>query len=137
MTSEKSNKTVKVIQKRVFDIFTLELRDDGILHIHLSNEKEYTLVGIKEVNLLIGEMVNYTPLPVLMSADDFVVFPEGAREMNAKKNTFPYSKAVAYLAKTPAHQLIVSFYINNNKPERPTKMFETEEDALKWLKTFL
>ena len=115
----------------------LKLRNDGILHRYPSNRCEYNLESIKELSSKIGEFVNHRPVPVLVKADELVILPIGARELLAKTDTCPYEKAVAYKINTLVHQILIKFYIENDKPERPTKIFENLEDAIDWLKTFL
>jgi len=127
----------KIIDEMVFRAFTLRLREDGILHRHISNHVEYTKESLKGLNRIIGEMVNYKPVPLIISADDFVIFPPKINETIAKKSTFPYTNAAAYITKTTAHKLMVSIYINSTIPGRPTKMFPNEDEAVIWLKTFL
>jgi len=126
-----------VINQKTFGIFSLSLRDDGILHRHVSARGEYKMSDLPELNSIIGEMVNYDPVPVMVTIDESVTVPFEAREVMAQKSGSPYSKAVAYVTKQLAHQLIASFHININKPERPTRLFDNEEEAVEWLKTFL
>jgi hypothetical protein len=39
----------------------------------------------------------------------------------------------AFVIQSFAHRLIANFYIRYRKPEIPTKIFQTEEEAEKWL----
>ncbi len=126
-----------IIARKVVGIFTLELRKDGILHRHVSSESNYDVGAYPELNEEIGAMVNFKAVPTFVTADELVVFPVEANAILAKKNSSPYSSAEAYLVSNLAQQLVVNFYIRNYKPERPTQLFEKEEDAITWLKTFL
>jgi hypothetical protein len=45
--------------------------------------------------------------------------------------------AMALIVNSTANRLIGNFYINFNKPKVPTKLFPSEEKALKWLEEFL
>jgi hypothetical protein len=80
---------VKIVDREVFDIFTIELREDGILHRHVSEKAEYNVKLINGLNAVIGKMVNYCPVPVLITIDDNVTFPSDVRSFRANKDILP------------------------------------------------
>jgi hypothetical protein len=84
-----------------------------------------------------GEMVDHKPVPMLARHEDFALPGKANRDYWAKKESCPYSKADAFIINSVAMRFIANFYLNMNKPERPTRMFTEEKDAIAWLKTFL
>lgn len=45
--------------------------------------------------------------------------------------------AVAMVTTTLAMRLIGNYYIQSNKPNTPTRLFDNEDDAVKWLREML
>ncbi len=128
---------VEIVAKQIVVPYYLYLRSDGIMYVRISSEKEETVELVKEMVKKMGEMVNYTQVPMLARHDAFALPGKPNRDHWAKKESCPYSKADAFMIKSVAMQLIANFYLRINKPERPTKMFTDEKEAIKWLKTFL
>jgi hypothetical protein len=117
--------------------YYLYLRADGIMYVRISPEKEETVPLVKKMVEKMGEMVDYKKVPMLAKHEDFALPGKPNRDYWAKKESCPYSKADAFIVKSPAMKLIANFYLKVSKPGRPTKMFDNENDAIRWLKTFL
>ncbi len=128
---------MKITETRIVNIFTLNMREDGILHTHVSSERVQTVNDLKEVVPIVGEMVNYKQVPLLVTLDDFALPSADVRKFWADKETCPYNSAEAFIAVSPGHKMIGNFYLAINKPGRPTKMFSKEEEAIIWLKFFI
>ncbi len=128
---------METINKITFEVFTLTLRKDGILNVDISAEKEYTVDNLKELMPIMGQFLNYKKVPMLITRDESVLPTLETRNYWAKKDSCPYSLAEAFIMKTLALKLIGNFYLKVNKPGRTTRIFSSEEDAVKWLKSFL
>jgi hypothetical protein len=107
------------------------------VYVRISSEKDETLELVKEMVKKMGEMVNYSQVPILARHEDFALPGKANRDYWAKKESCPYSKAEAFMIGSTGLKLIANFYLKINKPERPTRMFTDEEEAVTWLKTFL
>jgi len=128
---------VEIVATEVVVPYYLYLRADGIIYVSISPEKEETVELAKKMVKKMGEIVNYKQAPILFKHQDFALPGKANRDYWATKEACPYSKAEAFIINSIALQLIANFYLKINKPERPTKMFTHEEEAIKWLKTFL
>ena len=128
---------MKIIETRIVNIFTLNLREDGILHSHISGERAQTIDDLLELIPVIGEVVNFKKVPLLVTLDDFALPSDDVRTYWADKNTCPYFSAEAFMTMSPGHKMLGNFYLTINKPGRPTKMFTNQDDAIAWLKLFL
>ncbi len=117
--------------------YYLYLRRDGIMYVRISSEKEETVELVKKMVEKMGEMVNYKQVPLLAHHEDYALPGKENRDYWATKEACPYSKADAFMINSTAMSLISNFYLRLNKPERPTRMFSDEAEAIKWLKTFL
>lgn len=128
---------MKIINQRKVGIYSLTLKDDGILYSHVSDERTESVDTLKEVVQVIGEMVNYKKVPMLNTRDEFAFPTPEIRSFWAQKDSFPYSSAEAYVLPTLALKIIGNAYNVVNRPARPTRFFANEDDAIAWLKTFL
>jgi hypothetical protein len=127
----------QIIATDVVAPYYLYLRADGIMYIRISPEKEETVELVKEMVKKMGEMTGHKQVPMLARHEEFALPGKANRDYWAKKESCPYSKADAFMIKSTAMQFIANFYLRINKPERPTRMFVNEDDAIQWLKTFL
>ena len=127
----------RVIASAVVVPYYLYLREDGIVYVRITAEKEETVELVKEMVEKMGKIVNYQQVPVLAKHDEFALSGKENRDYWAKKESCPYSKADAFIIGSAGMKLIANFYLKVNKPQRPTRMFTNEKEAIKWLKTFL
>lgn len=127
----------EIIAKGVVVPYYLNLRADGIMYIRISSEKEESVELVKKMVEKMGEMVNYKQVPMLARHEEFALPGKANRDYWATKEACPYSKADAFMISSGAMQLIANFYLKINRPQRPTRMFSNEKEAIKWLKTFL
>jgi hypothetical protein len=132
-----SSSPENIIATDVIVPYYLYLREDGIMYCRISPEKEESVALVKIMVEKMGAMVNYRQVPLLARHEDFALPGKDNRDYWAKKGSCPYSKADAFMVNSTAMKLIANFYLRINKPERPTKMFTDEKEAIKWLKTFL
>lgn len=130
------HKTTKE-NKRSFDIFELQIRENGILHVHVSGEQSVTLDQYKKIIFFIGEMLEGRKAPILVTADEFVLIDDDARMEMRKKDSNPYSCGSAIITRSTAQRIIGNFFVNTLKPERDIRMFNEEKDALVWLNSLL
>jgi hypothetical protein len=128
---------VEIVVKAVVVPYYLYLRADGIMYVRISPEKEESVELAKKMVKKMGEMVNYKQVPILFKHQEFALPGKANRDYWATKEACPYSKAEAFIINSIAMRIIANFYLKINKPQRPTKMFTHEEEAIKWLKTFL
>lgn len=118
-------------------LFSVELRNDGIVSVRLTARDEIDLDTAKKIIDLIGEKCGSIKRPVLVVSENFAAPTPEARAYMAKAESNPFSSASAYIAKSLAEKLITNAYIKFNRPARPTKMFTSESKAIEWLKMFL
>ncbi len=71
-------------------------------------------------------------LLVIYSEDN--MFSKDAREYIASEEVSNILKADAFVIKGLALRIIGNGYLKINKPKRPTRLFNSKEDAIDWLK---
>ncbi|MFI5151472.1 MAG: hypothetical protein ACHQRM_17225 [Bacteroidia bacterium] len=127
----------EIITQAVIGPYQLMYKSDGILYIHVMNSVGPNIELLIKAVSLIGEMVGYKQVPMLATYDPFALPSEEARQFWARKDACPYLCAEAFVAPSTALQLIGKRYMNTEKPERNSRVFANEAEAIAWLKQFV
>lgn len=115
---------------------SVQLRDDGIMHVHIKEGADMGISDAIQVVNAMGKLGNQKKFPVLVDCEEFATVDKEARDFWAKRNANIYTSADAVAYHSFAHKMVADFYVNNNKPEVPTKVFLDNESAIEWLKTY-
>ena len=115
---------------------TVELLKNGVVHIHFNGNYLISAKESKLVNDSIAILNKGIQSPILISAEILVQFDKSAREFSASEEGFRYTLAEALLVKNFGHKLIATFYVNYNKPPKPSKIFTNQQKAEEWLLSF-
>ncbi len=111
------------------------LRDDNILQTECFPNTIMNLEDGKESTRISAEMVNYEPLPLLCDLTNVVRMSQDCRKHFAgPEHAETFSKA-ALIVTNPISKIIGNFFLGLNKPIKPTKLFTSKEEGLKWLKS--
>jgi hypothetical protein len=135
-----SNKNVfldRTMATKRFEIFTIEMRDDGILHLHADGDQ---IIDMRLYEVLINgiaEMSGGKRVPILSTTDDLTLPDEEVKSYFMKPEANPYCLANALIAPSLPQKLLSNLFIRIMRPARPIKLFRTKEEAIVWLKTFL
>lgn len=130
--------TVDIISITELSASIVSLRDDGLFQIQMKEiEREVVIDDIKEMTNTIGEMGGGKKYPMLILIKRFNPITKDASEYAASETAGRYTLADAIVINNFAIRIATNFYIKIFKPKRPTKMFNSEEKAVDWLKTFL
>lgn len=116
-----------------FDGFVIYLRHDDIIEIDFCNGFYGELTEAKQIVEMIKEISKGKKYPLLVVYADDNLFSKEAREF---VSSHTYTSADALVGFSMALRLIGNFYLNFNKPVRPTKLFDNIENAVKWLEQF-
>jgi hypothetical protein len=120
-----------------FERFTMTLREDGIVQIDVFPEVEITIEDVKQGVQYLEEIGKGKKYPLLFVAQAYSLPSDRTREYLANRNSIPFSFAEAYVICSLPQKIVGNFYLRVNKPARPTQIFNSESDAVSWLKTFL
>lgn len=118
------------------DFGTAQLREDGILSfIPNNNVKGYTLEQLKEMLTTFKTITKGKSHPYYSDNSMF----EGKFTSEAKtfmsKHFHEFATAFAMKENSSILRYVTHTFIYLNKPNIPVKMFKTEKEAIKWLKT--
>jgi hypothetical protein len=113
---------------------SVSLRDDDIVQTTIHAEQELNVADVKEIIDLIGVVGGERMLPQLIVAGDLSGPDLNAMKYIASEGSSPYAIAEAYVIRSLSQKILARFYLNFNKPARPTRMFGKESEAVIWLK---
>ena len=94
--------------------------------IQLQDAKDNTAAVIK-----ISDGIIY---PILVDLREIKSISKEARDHFSMRGRSPNVTAVAMLVRSPVSRIIGNFFIGFSKPVVPTRMFNEEKDAIRWVK---
>ncbi len=115
----------------------VSFQEEGIMRYQVNQIDELTLQNIVEYNEAVRQLGGGKAYCNLVVMKEFVQIGDDARKYAAAEESNMYTIADAFVIDSFALKIVGNFYMRYNKPVRPTRMFNTELDALKWLRTFL
>jgi hypothetical protein len=74
------------------------------------------------------------PLPNLAFIGGLNTVTKEARDFFSKGDGTKCIKKLALITGSPISKMVGNFYLQISKPMNPTRLFTTEDDAVKWLK---
>lgn len=123
-------------KKITFPNFEVEINDFGFYKIVVNESEEFMVDDLKKLVNAEAELGG-EKLPVLVLCAEHATTNSELMNAMAKNSNNPYSKADAFVIKSMAQKILANFYIKINKPERPTKFFNSKDEAINWLKPFV
>jgi hypothetical protein len=130
-------KSPGIIHSRQFAFFSVSLRSDGLVLVQINGNEEIDRPHVEEIVNTIGEWGNGKKFPLLIVVGEYTLPTPEARSYIATAESDPYASAEAYVIQSFSQKLVGNVYLSFNKPARPTKLFNSEEKAVEWLKSFL
>lgn len=125
--------TDTVLKENNFDFF---LDKRGFYYLYVREGEEYTVDDFQKVVQHIQFSCNALRAPFLVEFGYGCTFAEGVLEtLTTRPNRF--STADALVINTYAHKLIAKFYMHQFQPSTPTDIFDTKDEAVAWLQTYL
>ncbi|CAD5268119.1 MULTISPECIES: hypothetical protein [unclassified Imperialibacter] len=108
---------------------------DGILHFIYKPNTELNLDAAKKVVEDRKTIQKGKSYPVLCDIRGLKDVDKVARDFLAKEGS-SLVDAVALVVDSPAYEFMANFYLKVSKPDVPTKMFSSIEEALEYIKKF-
>lgn len=134
MVSEEPQICIKPVITRITEI---SLREDGILRMNMLPVDEITITDQKEILQKIHTLGGGKAFCNLIVFKNYIQVDESARKFCASEVANIFTIADAFVVNSLALKLLAGFYMQVNKPIRPTRIFTREEEAISWLRTFL
>jgi hypothetical protein len=109
----------------------------GIIKIVYQDDHEFNIIDAKESLMDIEQITKGKMLPILKIPGKYSSIDNEARKFISSPEAMKYSSAEAFVTTFLPHRIIGNFYMKINKPVKPTAFFETEKQAIEWLKQFV
>ncbi len=117
-------------------ISEIYIDNDGILYVEMFENADVTLEKVKENFDALKKLLGSDKALVLIKIKKGFKFHSDARRYAALAGNEINRVATAFVVNSFASKLVVNLYIKFNKPAVPTRMFLSEKNALKWLRSF-
>jgi DNA-binding response OmpR family regulator len=131
------NRNITIIQLRETKTTAIFLGDDGIIRC-FSFCETHALEDAKEVITAFKEIVKDKKYPLLVDSSRVkVISPDSMKFYGSEEAMFSV-KAVAVIIKSGISRIVANFFIDISRAkDPPRRLFNDENKAVKWLKTFL
>lgn len=133
-----SEKLLEIIQTVELDASVVSLRNDELIQVEMKIlEREIAENDVRKLTTTIGNIGKGKTYPVLILIKESNTIEKSASQFASTEECLKYTRANAIVVNSLAIRIGANFYVTIFKPIRPTKMFNSEELAVEWLKTFL
>lgn len=117
-----------------FPGYSLFMRPDNIIELHFENGFSGGVGDARNMVSIFKKLSGRFKPSLLVVCSEDNTFSKEAREYTASKEVSEVLKADAFVIKGLALRIIGNGYLKINKPSRPTRLFNSKEEAIDWLK---
>jgi len=110
-----------------------ELIDDSMVRIQFNKEPEITAEIAADIRKQCDVLTQGKAFVVLCLPEDYTSITNEALQFFSKSQEGIQRKAIAFLVNSLAQRLMGNAFIHIFNPDIPTKLFTSEEEAVKWL----
>ncbi len=129
--------SISILKKIELNSSTISLRSDGIILFDVKPNVTITEKDAKEMVDTAGKIGGNKKHLILIIAGKYALADKEARDFAAGEYGNKYTIAGAFVIKSLAQKILGNAYLKVNKPLTPTALFDSEEKAVAWLKTFI
>lgn len=133
MANVKQSK-VKITREVRFPQFSLSGRDDGIIILSTPDSAWITLKEARSYAAAMHEFTGGIPHLLLLIPGRHASLDKQARSFLASKESWQDVIAMAVVTHGQSQKIIGNLYLTIDKPEKPVSLFDTEHEAINWLK---
>ncbi len=117
-----------------FPGYSLFMRSDNIIELHFESGFSGSAGDARNMMSVFKKLSGRFKPSLLVICSEDNTFSKEAREYTASKEVSDVLKADAFVIKGLALRIIGNGYLKINKPSRPTRLFNSREEAIDWLK---
>ena len=115
-------------------VFKTGFEPRGLVHRRVAPGSEIQLQDAKDNTAKVIEVSGGANYPILVDLKEIKSISKEARDHFSMRGRKPNVIAIAMLVSSPLSRIIGNFFLGLNKPTVPTRMFTSEEDAIRWMK---
>lgn len=111
--------------------------EDGIVRTKIKSGSNVSIDEAKENSEAVNSLYTGEKFPLLIDSRGIKSMTREARNQFSTKDRETHAKAFAIIIDSSLSKVIGNFFMGINKPAVPTRLFDNEIEAEKWLKTLL
>lgn len=134
MTLLASDKNNAVSEIHEFDGYSIFMRDDNIIHLQFQNGFQGCATDARNMVNTFKKIKGEEKSALLIIYEEDNMFSKEAREYISSDEVSEVLRADAMVIKGLALRIIGNGYLKINKPKRPTRLFNSKDAAVEWLK---
>ena len=113
------------------------MESDGIARTEVKQDVEIFLNDAKENTVIVETFFNGKKFPLLVDIRNIKSISPEAQEHFTIKERKSVVCAYAMVVASSSSRMIGNFFLTFRKPSVPVKLFNEEDKALEWLRTFI
>lgn len=118
-----------------YEKFSFTLRKDGIVHYRMKANSMILLPDILEHYTVFKEKYKGMRFLNLYEFEENAEVDDDVRKWASDPSGNKFTIADAFVIQSMAQKMIGNFYLTFHKPVKPTRLFNSLEEALNWLKS--
>lgn len=124
---------MELMQEIRFNYARVQLLEPKLIRLEIFGKVTIGKKEAKEINDAIAMLSRGKESLVLMVADEITTFNKEALDFSASDEGLRYTIGDALVVKSISQRVTANFYLKINKPKKPSKVFNSEKDAVNWL----
>jgi hypothetical protein len=124
---------LKLVKEIILPYAVIQLFEPRIIRMEITKDITITKKEAEELNLAMRDLGGGEEIPYLLLATENTQFDSSSRAYAATAQGSRYQEAEALIVRTLAHRLLADLYLKINKPVKPCRVFQHEEDGIEWL----
>lgn len=114
------------------DCYFTWMGHDGIARTLVKKDAEIELKDAKKNSEVVNGLRPTAGFPLIVETSEIKSITKEARDYLSIQNRETKISAIAIVRDSIIGNMVANFFIGLNKPAVPTKLFSSEEDAIKW-----
>ncbi len=115
---------------------SLQLLPGNVVRIEVYKDAHIELEDIRQIQEAREKMVGNAPYSILNIAGKYSNITTEAREYAVRKEVIRNRVALAIVISSLAQRIIGNFFVKSHQPGTPARIFNSEDEAIKWLKKY-
>jgi hypothetical protein len=122
-----------LLQEITLKYAKVQLFDTKLIRVEIFGNRIIGRTEAREINDAVGVLSKGRESLVLIVANEVSQFTKEAVEFSVSDEGLRYNIGDALVVKSLTQRITANIYLKLNKPKKPSKIFNTEKEAVKWL----
>jgi hypothetical protein len=114
---------------------TISLIDEDIVKVFIKPDLDFEKKDVDDIRNSIEKLSEGNRVLTLVDVSENTTGNSEVREYGSKEGANKYATATAYITDSLAQRIVVNFFINLYRKGTPTRIFNSEDKAIEWLKS--